>query len=73
MTRLWTNFAKTGNPNSKENDGLLNVEWKPVTKSEMHFLDFDNELRVGVNPDGERMAFWDDIYEEYSWTKNENE
>lgn len=73
ITKLWTNFAKTGNPNSKENDALLDVVWEPVTSTELNFLNFDEELRVGVDPDGDRMAFWDDIYKQYSCTKNKNE
>lgn len=66
LSKLWTNFAKTGDPNSKNNDALLNIQWKPASKSELNFLDFDQTLTALVNPDGDRMAFWEDIYEQYS-------
>ncbi|GJQ76635.1 hypothetical protein Trydic_g15495 [Trypoxylus dichotomus] len=46
IVKLWTNFAKTGDPNSVEN-----VVWKPVTQYEMNFLDIDEELTTGINPD----------------------
>jgi carboxylesterase type B len=61
--KLWTNFARTGNPTPDENDQLLNgVQWKPVTKEEHLFLDIGKELKTGTNPDFERMQFWDGIY-----------
>lgn len=66
LTKLWTNFAKTGDPNSKEKDQLLDILWKPATKNELNFLDFDQELTVGVDPDGERLKFWEDIYKGYA-------
>lgn len=66
MSKLWTNFAKTGNPNSKCLDPLLNVQWKPISKTELNFLDFDTTLTVGVDPDGHRMKFWHHIYNTYS-------
>lgn len=64
LSKLWTNFAKTGDPNSK--DTLLNVEWKPAIISEINFLDFDETLTIGIDPDGDRMSFWHDIYKKYS-------
>lgn len=59
---MWTNFAKTGNPNPLNKDNLINVEWKPVVNgNEMNFLDIDVELTAGINPENDRMKFWDDI------------
>lgn len=65
MSKLWTNFAKYGNPSPKEADELLNIEWKPVTKDEWNYLNIDETLSTGVNPDAERIAFWDKLYEEF--------
>jgi carboxylesterase type B len=63
FVKLWTNFAKTGNPTPEENDQLLNgVQWKPVTREEQLFLDIGRELKTGSNPDFDRMQFWDGIY-----------
>lgn len=66
ISRLWTNFAKTSDPNSRSIDPLLNVQWKPISKTEHNFLDFDEALTVGVDPDGDRMTFWHEIYKTYS-------
>lgn len=70
MTKLWTNFAKHGDPNAREKDPLLHVEWKPATGSELHYLNIDEELTAGVNPEADRMAFWDGLYEEFPDAKN---
>lgn len=58
---LWTNFAKYSDPNPKQKHHVIDVKWKPVTKSEMNFLDIGKKLTTGVNPDQERMAFWERI------------
>lgn len=62
MTRLWANFARYGNPNPIKKDPLIPVVWNPVRKGEFHFLNIGEELTVGVNPEAERMKFWDEIY-----------
>uniref|UniRef100_A0A1Y1JWK0 Carboxylesterase type B domain-containing protein n=1 Tax=Photinus pyralis TaxID=7054 RepID=A0A1Y1JWK0_PHOPY len=56
--KLWANFARTGNPNSKVTDSLISVLWKPVEKDRVHFLEIGENLTVGVNPDEDRIAFW---------------
>lgn len=65
ISKLWTNFAKTGDPNSKNKNELLSVHWKAATKAELNFLDIDETLTASINPDGDRMTFWDNIYEKY--------
>lgn len=59
---LWTNFAKYSNPNPIKKDPLIQVTWHPAKQGEHHFLDIGEDLLTGVNPDGDRMAFWDEIY-----------
>ncbi|CAG2061169.1 unnamed protein product [Timema podura] len=59
MVTLWTNFAKTGDPN-----GGLDVTWKPITASDSYYLRIDTELSLKVNLEKERLAFWDQLYEE---------
>lgn len=61
MVQLWTNFAKNGNPNPTEDNFDINVIWKPAKENELHYLDINEELTMGSNPDQERMAFWDEI------------
>ncbi|KAF5299074.1 hypothetical protein FQR65_LT09432 [Abscondita terminalis] len=62
MISLWTNFAKTGNPNPKEEDSLISVRWKPIEKKKLNYLEIGENLTVGVNPEGHRMQFWEDLY-----------
>lgn len=69
LVKLWTNFAKTGNPNSKEKDELLDIEWEAVGKDGLNYLNIDTDLSVGINPDAERMEFWDKLYENFSFAK----
>lgn len=63
FVRLWTNFAKYGNP-TIDKDGLLdNVLWKPVEKNHLNYLEIGEFLELKRNPeDNGRMAFWDEIY-----------
>lgn len=56
MVKLWTNFAKTNDPNPIEG-----VTWKPVSLKELNFLDIGTELVSDVNPDNDRMTFWNDV------------
>lgn len=61
ITKLWTNFARYGNP-TPEKDELIGVVWKPVAnEKELNYLHIDEEFSMKVNPDRERMALWDEI------------
>lgn len=64
MSKLWTNFAKTGNPNSDD----INVNWSPVTKGERKtYLNIDKTAEI-KQVDGEleeRFKFWDRIMHRY--------
>lgn len=63
MTKLWATFAKYGDPNPKEKDSLVDVVWKPIaSEKEVHFLEIGENLSTGINPESERMAFWDSVF-----------
>ncbi|KAJ2951268.1 hypothetical protein O0L34_g5669 [Tuta absoluta] len=62
MTRLWTNFAKKGNPTP---DNSLGAEWKPYTLQDQHYLEIGTELELKTRPDDEDIQFWEQIHEEY--------
>ncbi|XP_046750586.1 esterase E4-like [Diprion similis] len=62
MVRMWTDFAKTGNP-TPQIDDLITVKWKPVTPTEKNYIDIGVELSVGVNPDEEVQQFFRRISE----------
>lgn len=59
MVRLWTNFAKFGNP-TPTTDALITAIWPRLT-SNMEFLDIGHNLVPGTNPHGARMALWNDL------------
>ncbi|KRT83239.1 hydrolase [Oryctes borbonicus] len=63
--KLWTNFAKHGNPTPKHEE--FSITWKRVQTGAMNFLNIGNEnLELGINPYSERTSFWDKLHEEYA-------
>lgn len=48
MCNYWTNFARTGNPNGADNDGLPMPEWRPAGTDEWHVQFFGNEVHSMV-------------------------
>ncbi|XP_072384446.1 juvenile hormone esterase-like isoform X1 [Diabrotica undecimpunctata] len=61
LVTLWTNFSKFCNPTPPGNS--LNIEWTPVQKGQLNFLDIGKQLKMEVNPEPDRMSIWDDIYQ----------
>ncbi|XP_014357099.2 juvenile hormone esterase [Papilio machaon] len=62
FTKLWTNFAKYGNPTP---DASLGAIWKPYTLDNQDFLDIGEHLVAGTSPDNDEMQFWERIYQKY--------
>ncbi|CAG4978995.1 unnamed protein product [Colias eurytheme] len=62
VTKLWTNFARYGNPTP---DDSLGVKWQPYTLENQSYLDIGEKLIPGVSPNEEEINFWEDIYREY--------
>ncbi|KAL4143921.1 hypothetical protein QTP88_006173 [Uroleucon formosanum] len=61
MSKLWTNFAKTGNPNSHD----LKFEWRNTSAEEPKYLSLDGDnthMVVGLL-NSSRMRFWENILE----------
>ncbi|KAJ3657575.1 hypothetical protein Zmor_009364 [Zophobas morio] len=74
FVKLWTNFAKTGNPIPSNNDELLTTYWYPASEKYLYFLDIGEELIADVDPpDMNRLRFWEElskgIKEKYSHTR----
>ncbi|XP_050438553.1 juvenile hormone esterase-like [Adelges cooleyi] len=61
MCKLWTNFAKTGNPNSSD----LKVKWDPTSLDNPKYLsiDGDDTHTVEGQVNGTRVKFWKDLAE----------
>ncbi|GJQ76636.1 hypothetical protein Trydic_g15496 [Trypoxylus dichotomus] len=62
MVKLWTNFAKYGNPNGCGSDANIPVDWKPIDVEKIYCLDIGKELSICINPEYDRVKFWDKIY-----------
>ncbi|KXJ83275.1 hypothetical protein RP20_CCG007795 [Aedes albopictus] len=68
MCKLWTNFAKFGNPTPI--DGGLDFVWEPVKPtSDLQFVlnaaELNDELKMVENPFLERVQFWREIFARY--------
>ncbi|KAJ2951269.1 hypothetical protein O0L34_g5670 [Tuta absoluta] len=62
VTKLWTNFAKYGNPTP---DNSLGVKWEPFTLQHQHYLDIGEDLVLKTKPDDEDIQFWEELYRQY--------
>ncbi|KAK9730599.1 Carboxylesterase family [Popillia japonica] len=70
MKKLWTNFAKYGNPSYRLGSRICNgIFWKPMTPSDrrkLYYINIDKVVTRGSNPDGENMTFWNNLFEKYA-------
>uniref|UniRef100_A0A336MQG4 Carboxylic ester hydrolase n=3 Tax=Culicoides sonorensis TaxID=179676 RepID=A0A336MQG4_CULSO len=71
MVKMWTNFAKFGNPTpyGKDDDALNGVTWKPVNGTDVMnvpFLNINAKNEMKLNPDPDRLKFWDNLYMKYN-------
>ncbi|PNF42088.1 Esterase FE4 [Cryptotermes secundus] len=55
LVKMWTNFAKTGNPS------LPDVKWESVTESNPCYLNIGTELTMQPHLMKDRMTFWDEL------------
>ncbi|EDS43765.1 esterase B1 [Culex quinquefasciatus] len=65
MCRMWTNFAKFGNPTPA--DGGVDFDWKPVPPVEdggftLVAADLNEESKMVENPFLERIQFWRELF-----------
>lgn len=67
FVKLWTNFAKYGNPTPEIDENFNGATWKPVSKDSMDgYFVIDKETKMSENVEKSRMEFWDKVFEEYS-------
>ena len=62
MMKLWTNFAKTGNPNNNQppEDHAV-VDWPKYTAVNQSYLAIGVDPKVQQKPRPEKMAFWNEF------------
>ncbi|KAJ8922685.1 hypothetical protein NQ315_007717 [Exocentrus adspersus] len=65
--KLWTNFAKYGDPTPSPEPLLQNVNWEVAGTDlpNLNYLDINVELALKQNPFEESMEFYDGIYDTY--------
>ncbi|XP_066251884.1 juvenile hormone esterase-like [Euwallacea similis] len=69
LVKLWTNFAKTKNPTPEDDSAelLQNVIWEPLDKDNLQYLDIGENLELKYHRKAENTAFWNSLWEEYSF------
>lgn len=58
--RLWTTFARMGDPNQHEPDELL-IEWPKATLDNFQYLIIQDGMELGTELYAERDQFWTDL------------
>ncbi|EFA09024.1 juvenile hormone esterase-like [Tribolium castaneum] len=67
MVKLWTNFAKFGNPTPSDDDPVLqNTTWPRYQPEDFSYLNIDLDMRVEKNFRSEAMEFWRKLYDTYA-------
>ncbi|XP_063830754.1 juvenile hormone esterase-like [Ostrinia nubilalis] len=61
MVKMWSNFAKEGNPTPPGSD----VEWKPATTDKKECMVISDELTLKTNLHDNVVTFWDNFIEKY--------
>ncbi|XP_052743920.1 esterase E4-like [Bicyclus anynana] len=61
MVKLFTDFAKTGNPTPPGSD----FTWIPATKDDRECLIISDTLKIQPNLYRDKVKFWDDFIEKY--------
>lgn len=65
FVKLWTTFARYGDLNARDGQNLNLVKLNPVEKGKFHYIDIGENVTVGINPDQQRIIFWDKIFKKY--------
>uniref|UniRef100_UPI003F77851D Carboxylic ester hydrolase n=1 Tax=Lucilia cuprina TaxID=7375 RepID=UPI003F77851D len=67
MTGIWIQFATTGNPYSNEIEGMENVSWDPIKKSDEVYkcLNISDELKMIDVPEMDKIKQWESMFEKH--------
>jgi carboxylesterase type B len=72
LTRLFSNFAKTGNPIPTPSEKLDNIKWEPFTLADQKYLDIGNKLTMLDKLNNERFHEWEKLYPMSMYQKNKH-
>lgn len=61
MVKLWTTFAKMGDPNEHGPDALLNIPWPKAYLGNFTYLVIQDEMELRTELIPEREKFWTDL------------
>ncbi|XP_023937851.2 juvenile hormone esterase isoform X2 [Bicyclus anynana] len=61
ITKMWADFAKTGNPTPESS---LGVKWTPYTPHRKEYLNIDDKLEMSSGADRQRVQFLTKLYTE---------
>ncbi|XP_043269312.1 uncharacterized protein [Venturia canescens] len=62
MTKIWANFAKTGEPIPRDDDKFANVTWSPFDVENKRYLEIGEELVMKTNLHADRMNEWERLF-----------
>ncbi|XP_033223062.1 esterase FE4-like isoform X2 [Belonocnema kinseyi] len=60
MSKMWCNFAKTGDPTPKI-DEVISTKWSPLLPNKKNYLEINNELLSSEDPSKESWNLWKPI------------
>ena len=65
MIGIWTQFATTGNPYNSEINGMENISWDPVKKSDAVYkcLNISDELKFIDLPEMEKIKLCESMFD----------
>jgi acetylcholinesterase len=66
MCKLWTNFAKYGNPTPDSHENPLAIKWEPVksTDKDLKYMVLSENPRMETDLHGDRIELWKSVYEQ---------
>jgi len=62
IMKMWTNFAKNGNPSPLEHSAFSKITWPEFTKDEQPILVIDLQPRVEYGFKQRTAAFWNELF-----------
>ncbi|CAG9793752.1 unnamed protein product [Diatraea saccharalis] len=64
MCKMWTDFAKTGNP-TPSTDDLIPIVWPAYNDKEQSYLVIDEQMRIQHRYEPSKIAIFEEIYNKY--------